>query len=758
MAIYYVDNVTGSNGDNGLTTRTAFATIQYALSLGGLADGDTICIINSGTTYYGPVKLTAKKNIRITSSTGTPATVSPSRRDAGSWTVSSGSVYSYTVPAGYVLDSDPLTIYENNTRATRSTAAPASLSAGQYTFNTGVLYYHSTASVDPDAATGGVDVPVQVTAATPTRWLELSGDCSGLIVENLNIINCGKYAFYLNSSSEKCIIRNVTITRCIENPIYIGSDNNRVLDCSIYDNGTKMSGDTALTITGVDEAAIHIDGVEYNQVSRNLIDNFVKSGIKVTGQNNAITNNEIKRQKGVASGGGLYCYNNIGTNYNYFVGNVIYGCNENAVNITGSSYNIIANNTIAFNSRAIYITKKDDSTVGESNHIVNNIIAFNGVVGTYLTFWNTNDPDNRGIRTSDVHIAYDDDEEETIIDTLKNSYFRNNLYYRASVEGNEDISTSKFVLGSVMYNFDTWQDYAGIEVNNADGDSIYEDPLFKDPLRNVGDLDWDNAVKDDFRLELTSPAIDAAKPLKLFGDSSSSVWKMACDIHLIGAEYDIGAFENETTALDPLKDLIVKYTIPEVVADANDQTTLSESNSLTSYGGLSGKVARDSVVLFPEIDATEIADSVTRYRALDIKNTAIHPTAIAGAGGLSTNIGTEEGRLVATTGDSGVGLYIATQADDGTEYNCQWEDPSGGYQAAQVNDTTNPSLTPDFSVTPPESDSKALRQSTVYIESTTTSADGDSARFWIKRIVDLPINGKFAEEIKLIITGEVSSG
>ena len=49
MATYYVDNVTGNNGDSGLTPADAWLTITYAVA--NIAGGDIVRIINTGVTY-----------------------------------------------------------------------------------------------------------------------------------------------------------------------------------------------------------------------------------------------------------------------------------------------------------------------------------------------------------------------------------------------------------------------------------------------------------------------------------------------------------------------------------------------------------------------------------------------------------------------------------------------------------------------------------------------------------------------------------
>ena len=52
MTTFYVDNVTGSDSDDGLTAGNAFLTLAYAWNTGASA-GDTIRVIETGTTYSG---------------------------------------------------------------------------------------------------------------------------------------------------------------------------------------------------------------------------------------------------------------------------------------------------------------------------------------------------------------------------------------------------------------------------------------------------------------------------------------------------------------------------------------------------------------------------------------------------------------------------------------------------------------------------------------------------------------------------------
>jgi hypothetical protein len=57
MTTYYVDNVTGNNGDNGLSLGNAWAGINYAVTQ--VSAGDTILVVTTGTDYTGGFTLTS---------------------------------------------------------------------------------------------------------------------------------------------------------------------------------------------------------------------------------------------------------------------------------------------------------------------------------------------------------------------------------------------------------------------------------------------------------------------------------------------------------------------------------------------------------------------------------------------------------------------------------------------------------------------------------------------------------------------------
>ena len=53
MADYFVDSTTGDNGDTGLSTDLAWATLQFALEGGGLAAGDIVWVRRIHVEYAG---------------------------------------------------------------------------------------------------------------------------------------------------------------------------------------------------------------------------------------------------------------------------------------------------------------------------------------------------------------------------------------------------------------------------------------------------------------------------------------------------------------------------------------------------------------------------------------------------------------------------------------------------------------------------------------------------------------------------------
>jgi hypothetical protein len=73
MTTYYVDNITGNNGDSGLTPADAWLTITYAVA--NVTAGDVVRIINTGTAYTDSFTMT------IDGTSASPITMRPNDYD-----------------------------------------------------------------------------------------------------------------------------------------------------------------------------------------------------------------------------------------------------------------------------------------------------------------------------------------------------------------------------------------------------------------------------------------------------------------------------------------------------------------------------------------------------------------------------------------------------------------------------------------------------------------------------------------------------
>ena len=340
-------------------------------------------------------------------------------------------------------------------------------------------------------------------------------------------------------SVDCCIVDGFNITGGVNSGIYINSDYNTIINCSIYDNGddgvrlddsdyTIIANNAVLNnsddgiklwhsshnlltnniINSNEDEGVDFSHSNNNTIAGSILSNNYGYGVYLSdSSNNIVANNTISLS--ASDGVGLeedshYNYiinNSIFDNYdeglelsvsshNTIINNTVYSNTENGIDVKGSLYNYIANNTVYLNGETgVELSRSwgTEPVVWGSSHntITSNVIYLNDDGGVKLK----NSSDN--IIT--YNIAYANEDTGIYLKNSSDNQIYNNNLIDNDEQASDDGSDNSWDLGQTVGG-NYWSDHecTGNPSNGAqpyyiDADSVDHYP-FADPIGEIPQL------------------------------------------------------------------------------------------------------------------------------------------------------------------------------------------------------------------------------------------------------------------------------
>jgi len=636
MAIYYVDQTGGDNGNTGLAPDAAWKTISKVNS-SSFSPGDSI-LFKRGETWREQL------TVPSSGSAGNPVTFgaygsgeAPKITGANilgtsGWTLYDTNTYQKaltTDPGNYVL--------EDGSMMTKVASAAAAVSTEKsFYWASNVIYIHATGGVSPETNGKVYETPIR-------SWVSSVGGNDYVTFDGL-ILEMGQGTSFLVQAdgAQSFTLKNSTLRYSNFIGLWVSDSpktNTMVLDnnsWSYMPAGFYMHGDD---ITVKNNSLSHINrGIELRDVDNAHCQNFLI-------EHNTLTDlgSSIETNAGLIFDSDTYSdnsdYHQGVVRYNYFdrlQGRAVDG-------FLGNSeiyYNIIKNITEGAVGSAIGLELN-----GKNNTAYNNVFYECGNYGLFLN----NDP----VAGDVANVVKNNIFYSTLINHIiavsagvvaaTPPIINNNIYWMGS--GGE----TKYQWGATDYTFTNWKTQSG-----GDANSIEVNPLFESPSTS------------DFRLRSGSPAINTGVDVGLTEDYEGNTVPF-------GASVDIGAYEygleGETgtgvdvlTVLETMEkslsdsgagaDLIAALSSILVLADTGagvDGLTIESEDYLTKSISDSGAGA-DALALAV---TQPLSDAGVGSDALTIQETVFKALADAGSG---VDALTTLQTVVKAIADSGFGL------------------------------------------------------------------------------------------------------
>ncbi len=372
---YYVDNISGLDANDGLSTGAAWKTLSKATTIASA--GDTVNVINNGKLYPFRERLAPARSgtsgslIRFVGSGGSPYLVGT---DDYSNNVTSGWIWHASSVSGeYYLTrnnanpgiTQPLVLATSlstswdvdgvDSLTNRTTGTIGSLSAGQWNWgnNDSLGYstiYYRLASGESDITTvhieGGVD--------GATRRNPILVAWQYVYIENFKVRFSNHHGILNQTLSNNVTYVNVDSSYTGRSGISIGIFSNLTVRNSRFDHNGMISTVRA------DYSGIQLSGTTNSTITNNVVSNGNNDSginIKAASNSNLISNNIVFNNSQHGIDISTSSLNN--TVYN----NTFYNNGEQGINIESTSTGNIVKNNIMANNQAYQLSVFDSGSV-----------------------------------------------------------------------------------------------------------------------------------------------------------------------------------------------------------------------------------------------------------------------------------------------------------------------------------------------------------------------------------------------------------
>jgi hypothetical protein len=667
---------------------------------------------------------------------------------AGDWSLdgsdfSEGTLYYYS---NVTSDTNykPLTVFDDSIsgidkRAERVTTS-SSVSSGKMWWDATNrrIYYRtssdltSSPSVNPGSV--GVRVPIAASAITVSaNFVEIEGfKISEWGVSGIRIGDPTA-----STPTESTVHTGISITNCLFSQgvgpaIWASSfrsqfDRNRfrfvgqpARSGDYY--AAEQSGIYKGSISIIHGAANRVSGNDFNEIGGACVRLDTPDGDNVISEN-VMSKLYLGTSEGAVSVINKSSINQTGNNYDFIVKNTIDTCSR-AIYLDGTNHVVVSKNTMYNCQEVLKLGKSlgSSGTYPENCSISGNLISETGSESpanssdTWYTLLTALSLDGNNV--NEGHVEFSGTLSATEEISLKSINWRGNTYHRST-------GVPRFRWGELFRAFGSWPTHSF----NYDSDSIIGSPGFV------------NASSGDFHLSESSTAIGGVYPLNSFFNSDSSNVAHINISNSVGtSSSDRGAYDFEDTEFNS-QDLFLFLTgnvqSSDRVSNRNPASSLGGEDNDTTYAH-----AVDNLNIFRHLSGDDLNSGVSDYRAVDIANLCIQPSATqSGSGTLLENFNTTTGVLI----NPNLSVSSSTPSkSSAVQLALDFESPT----VTIATETTTPGLT--FSTSPsqsPESD----------IEPKTDGTPPEVLRLWLKRTINSGTTFRNGDSGELTIGGTASS-
>jgi len=499
--------------------------------------------------------------------------------------------------------------------------------------------------------------------------------------------------------------------------------------------GEPATADVAANVSDLEHGAVYLDTCSEFSVTKNRFGAYSGAAIMLQDSlgHNRITENHVGALNWGSPVGAISVVGGSSDDYDYITRNVVTDAGGNAIWFDGCDRSVLALNTI-YNCVSGIVFAKVSGAFPQRSYVVGNTISETGLLApdgsSWLNFALSQDAD-AAREMNDAAVVSDAALTTTERAALLTNVWAHNLYHRSPGTGTSD--DPRFRVGPRFGALDWWQDNSG----GWDRSSSIGSPGFADTSSSPD--------ARDFHLTASSGAIGLVEPF----DFLTEEYGPAHDTRRIAAVLDSGAYQYEGPSLDPRRDIKIALTGNDT--DVNDVEP--NRNPSLSVGGdspdSSSLVLADAALIWDAASGTELSSGSTTYRAIDLLNTAIQPSA------------TVSGTVKNFDSDTGVwasaAVYISTvPLSPDVTIAVGWETPTTpGYQGPLVDDQTAPV---GVTFSSPTTEGGAVAAPDASLDPASTTGLGQTLRLWIRRTVADGGRHFRGDTATITITGTQSTG